>query len=131
VPDAVGEELADAARAFGDTGLKVAVVYVPSREVAGRVVAQAQPAGTELESGDTVQLNVSIGAEPAPDVEVPDVAEKEQADARRQLGASQFEVLTLRQRTTDRSRAGFVLSQSPAGGASIPRGSLVLLYVGE
>ena len=131
VPDVVGEELADAARAFNDEGLKVAVVYVPSSEAAGRVVAQAQSPGTELESGDTVQLNVSTGAEPAPDAEVPDVTEKEQADARIQVDASGFEVLTLQQATTDRDRAGSVLSQSPSGGASIPRGSLVLLYVGS
>ena len=51
VPDVVGQSLADAARAFNDEGLKAAVVYVPSSEAAGRVVAQAQPAGTELESG--------------------------------------------------------------------------------
>jgi eukaryotic-like serine/threonine-protein kinase len=130
VPDVVGQELADSARAFNDEGLKVAVVYVPSNEPAGSVVAQAQPAGAELESGDTVQLNVSIGAEPAPDTEVPDVTGKERADARSQLDASGFEVLTLDERTTDRSRAGSVLSQTPSGGASIPRGSLVILYVG-
>ncbi len=130
VPDVVGQSLADAARAFNDEGLKAAVVYVPSSEAAGRVVAQAQPAGTELESGATVQVNVSTGAEPAPDTAVPDVTEKEQADARRQLDASGFEVLTLQQETTDPARAGFVLSQTPSGGADIPRGSLVLLYVG-
>ena len=64
VPDVVGKELADAARAFADEGLKVAVQYVPSDEPQGRVVAQAQPAGTELERGDTVQVNVSNGPEP-------------------------------------------------------------------
>ena len=36
----------------------------PVDGAAGRVVAQAQPAGTEREPGDTVQLNVSIGPEP-------------------------------------------------------------------
>jgi hypothetical protein len=44
VPDVVGDELADAAKAFGDEGLKVAVRYVPVERAAGRVVAQAQPA---------------------------------------------------------------------------------------
>ena len=130
VPDAVGKELADAARTFGDEKLKVAVVYVPSSEAAGRVVAQAKPAGTELQSGDTVQLNVSTGADPAPETTVPDVRGKKQADARQQLDASGFEVLELKQATTDRSRADSVLSQTPSGGAGIPRGSLVLLYVG-
>ena len=49
--------------------------------------------------------------------------------------AAGFEVLALEEQTTDSSRVGFVLSQTPSGGASIPganipRGSLVILYVG-
>ena len=129
VPDVVGQELADAARSFSEEGLKVAVVYVPSNEPAGSVVAQARPPGAELQSGDTVQLNVSTGAEPAPDVQVPDVTGDKQADGRDQLKSAGFEVLTLQERTDDRSRVGSVLSQTPSGGANIPRGSLVILYV--
>ena len=130
VPDVVGQELADAARAFNEEGLKVAVVYVPSNEPAGSVVAQARPPGAELQSGDTVQLNVSTGAEPAPDVQVPDVTGEKQAGGRDQLKSAGFEVLTLEEQTDDHSRVGSVLSQTPSGGANIPRGSLVLLYVG-
>jgi serine/threonine-protein kinase len=130
VPDVVGQELADAGRAFNAEGLKVAVAYVPSSEPRGRVVAQAQPAGTEKKRGDTVQLNVSTGPDPPAPTAVPDVAGTKQNDARQRLAAAGFEVLALQQRTTDRSRVGVVLSQSPSGGASIPRGSLVLLYVG-
>jgi beta-lactam-binding protein with PASTA domain len=131
VPDAVGKELADAAREFNAEGLKVAVAYVPSEEPRGRVVAQAQPAGTERKQGDTVQLNVSTGPNPPEQTAVPDVAGTRQNPARRQLAAAGFEVLALQQQTTDRSRVGFVLSQTPSGGASIARGSLVLLYVGS
>ncbi len=130
VPDVVGQELADAARAFSEEGLKVAVVYVPSNEPAGSVVAQARPPGAELQPGDTVQLNVSTGAEPAPDVQVPDVTGEKQAGGRDQLKSAGFEVLTLEEQTDDSSRVGSVLSQTPSGGANIPRGSLVLLYVG-
>ena len=130
VPDVAGQELADAARAFNGEGLKAAVAYVPSQEPRGRVVAQAQPAGTQKKRGDTVQLNVSTGPEPPERIAVPDVGGTKQNPARQQLAAAGFEVLTLQQSTTDRSRVGFVLSQSPSGGASIPRGSLVLLYIG-
>jgi serine/threonine-protein kinase len=130
VPDVVGQELADAARAFSEEGLKVAVVYVPSNEPAGSVVAQARPPGAELQPGDTVQLNVSTGAEPAPDMQVPDVTGEKQAGGRDQLKSAGFEVLTLEEQTDDSSRVGSVLSQTPSGGANIPRGSLVILYVG-
>ena len=113
VPDVVGEALADAARTFNEEGLKVAVVYVPSNEPAGSVVAQAQSPGTELESGDTVQLNVSTGPDPPEETVVPDVTGREQNPAREQLADAGFEVLALEQETTDSTRVGLVLSQTP------------------
>ena len=128
VPDVVGGSLADAARAFGDEGLKVAVVYVPSNEPRGSVVAQAQPPGTELEQGDTVQVNASRGANPPADASVPDVVGLERDDARERLGDAGFEVLAIELGESDEDE---VVSQSPAAGASIPRGSLVLLYLGD
>ena len=128
VPEAVGKELAVAARDFARAGLKVAVAYVPSEEQAGRVIAQAQPAGTERNRGDTVQLNVSIGAEPAEAASVPNVVGQRQEDGRRTLEGAGFEVLALALEGQVR-RESVVASQSPGGGASVPRGSLVLLYV--
>lgn len=128
VPEAVGKELAVAARDFARAGLKVAVAYVPSEEQAGRVIAQAQPAGTERNRGDTVQLNVSIGAEPAEAASVPNVVGQRQEQGRRTLEQAGFEVLALALEGQVR-RESVVASQSPSGGASVPRGSLVLLYV--
>ena len=130
VPDAVGDELADAAAAFGAEGLKVAVDYVPSSEPQGQVIAQAQPAGTELERGDTVQLNVSIGPDPAAGEPVPDVTGRRLDEARQALEQAGFEVLAVNRLGGNRARnSRLVASQSPAAGASIPRGALVLLYV--
>lgn len=128
VPDAIGKELAVAAREFARAGLKVAVAYVPSEEQAGRVIAQAQPAGTERNRGDTVQLNVSIGAEPAEAASVPNVVGQRNEQARQALEQAGFEVLALALDGQVR-RESVVASQSPGGGASVPRGSLVLLYV--
>ena len=129
VPDAVGDELADAASAFGAEGLKLAVDYVPSSEAQGRVVAQAQPAGTELERGDTVQLNVSVGSEPAATASVPDVTGRRLDEARQALEQAGFEVLAVNRLGGPRVRnSATVGSQTPAAGASIPGGSLVILY---
>ena len=131
VPDAVGDELADAASAFGREGLKVAVDYVPSSEAQGRVIAQAQPAGTELERGDTVQLNVSVGSDPAAAASVPDVTGRRLDEARQALEQAGFEVLAVNRIGGERVRnASTVASQTPAAGASIPGGSLVALYTG-
>lgn len=130
VPDAVGNELAVGARSFGDEGLKVAVKYVPSQELKGRIVAQAKPAGTELRRGDTVQVNVSTGPDPAPASTVPDVAGLKQDEARTKLEAAGFEVLAIEQSTPDTSQVGVAMSQTPSANASVPKGSLVILYVG-
>jgi serine/threonine-protein kinase len=129
VPDVVGQELADAAQAFADEGLKVSVRYVPSQEAAGRVVAQAQPPGTERTKGDTVQVNVSTGAEPAPPVAVPQATGRRIDEGRRVLDQAGFEVLALNLATGKVSPTDTVSSQTPPAGAQVPRGSLVILYV--
>jgi beta-lactam-binding protein with PASTA domain len=129
VPDVVGQELADAAQAFGDQGLKISARYVPSNEAAGRVVAQAQPPGTQRTSGDTVQVNVSIGAEPAPPVAVPNATGRRIDAGRSVLEQAGFEVLAINLATGKVTPTDTVASQTPAAGAQIPRGSLVILYV--
>ena len=127
VPDAVGQELAGAARAFADEGLKASVAYVPSEEPAGRVVAQAQPAGTELERGATVQLNVSRGPDAQPPTAVPGVVGDELESGRDQLEQDGFEVLALTVGDGEIRNESQIVSQSPSGGA--PPGALVLVYV--
>ena len=95
MPDVVGKPLADAATALAAEGLKAGVKYVPSDEPQGQVVAQAKPAGTEGKRGDTVQINVSVGAEPAADASVPNVAGRRLDEARQALEQAGFEVLAL------------------------------------
>ncbi len=130
VPDAVGQELADAASAFASEWLKVAVDYVPSTEPQGRVVAQAQPAGKVVKRGDTVQINVSTGAEPAAAASVPNVTGRRLDEARQALEQAGFEVLALNPSGGGRvQNSSPIGSQTPAAGASIPGGSLVILYV--
>ena len=130
VPDVVGQELADGARAFAEEGLKVSVAYVPSQEPVGRVVAQAQPPGTERPHGATVQLNVSTGPEPAEKAAVPRAVGQRLDEGRDALEEAGFEVLALTIAEDGEIRnESPIVSQSPAGGASVPRGALVLVYV--
>jgi eukaryotic-like serine/threonine-protein kinase len=128
VPDVVGQAAANAAQAFAGEGLRVALRYVPSNEQPGTVVAQAREAGTELERGQTVQVNVSTGAEPADATSVPDVGGRPLDEAREALSGAGFEVLAVNL-ADDVRRTDTVERQTPAGGASIPSGSLVVLYV--
>lgn len=131
VPDVVGDELADAARAFGKADLKVAVQPVPSDLPKGEVVAQAQDPGTELNRGETVQVNVSKGPDPAPDTGVPNVVGETQDRGRQRLVDASFETLSIQIATTDSTKIGKVISQTPAARANIPQGFLVIMYVGK
>ena len=107
----------------------MSVAFVPSQEPFGRVVAQAQPAGTELERGDTVQLNVSTGADPAERATVPRAAGQRLDEGRRTLEQAGFEVLALTIGDDEIRNESTIASQSPGAGASIPGGALVLVYV--
>jgi PASTA domain len=127
VPDVAEAELAGAAEQMSEAGLRVAVKYVPSSEPEGRVIGQSRPAGTELQRGDAVSLNVSTGPSPPDNVTVPDATEQTEAEGRALLEQARFEVLTIAvPAVTD----DIVVSQSPAPADRIPRGSLVILYAG-
>ena len=115
-PDVAGAELVGAAEQLAEAGLRAAVKYVPSNEPSGQVIGQSRPAGSELQRGEAVSLNVSTGPSPAVIVTVPDATEKTEADGRATLEQLGFEVQTI--------------SQSPPAADRVPRGSLVLLYAG-
>lgn len=129
VPDVVGKTLADGATALAAEGLKAGVKYVPSDEPQGQVIAQAKPAGTEGKRGDTVQINVSIGSDPAAEAAVPNVSGRRLDEARQALDQAGFETLALDLSGGELQNSSVIGSQTPAGGASIPGGSLVILYV--
>jgi beta-lactam-binding protein with PASTA domain len=127
VPDVQDADLADAAQQLADQGLRTAVKYVPSNDPRGRVIGQSRPPGTELQRGDAVSLNVSIGPSPPANVTVPDAAEQPEADGRAALERAGFEVLTINVAAVTED---VVVSQSPAAADRVPRGSLVILYAG-
>ena len=127
VPDVEGAELAGAAEQLAEAGLRAAVKYVPSSDPAGQVIGQSREAGTELQRGEAVSLNVSTGPKPAVIVTVPDATEQTEAEGRAALEQVGFEVQTI---NVPAVTEDIVVSQSPAAADRVPRGSLVLLYAG-
>ena len=127
VPDVEGAELVGAAEQLAGEGLRVAVKYVPSNEPRGHVIGQSRPSGSELQRGEAVSLNVSIGPNPPVNVTVPDATEQTEADGRAALEQVGFEVQTI---NVPAVKEDIVVSQSPAAADRVPRGSLVLLYAG-
>ena len=95
VPDLTAAQLAGAAEQLAEAGLRAAVLYVPASEPRGRVIGQSQPPGTELQRGDAVSMNVSVGPNPAENVTVPDATEQTEAAGRALLEKAGFEVMTI------------------------------------
>lgn len=127
VPDVGGSTLTTAAEQLADQGLRAAVKYVPSNEGIGRVLGQSRPPGTELQRGDAVSLQVSVGPNPRPNVTVPDATEKTEAEGRAALEQAGFEVQTI---PVPAVTQDVVVSHTPAAADRVPRGSLVILYAG-
>ena len=127
MPDVANAELAGAAEQLAEAGLRAAVLYVPSTKPRGRVIGQSQSPGTELQRGDSVSMNVSIGPNPAENVTVPDATEQTEA-----AGRSLLEKATVRGTDDPGSgrHGGHRRLARPPPDDRVPRGSLVILYAG-
>jgi serine/threonine-protein kinase len=131
VPRVVGLNQIVAQRRLQAAGLTSNVVYVSSRQPAGRVVAQRPLPGTKVKRGSRVRLNVSTGPNPQASRAVPDVTGQDEATATSTLQSAGFVVEVIDQPTTDQTEDGIVLDEQPAGGTRAPRGSVVTIYVGR
>jgi serine/threonine-protein kinase len=131
VPDVVGLPVGEAATTLLRAGLLLSVAYVPSQEEAFVVVAQAREAGTTLERGAHVQINLSRGPSPQADETVPGIVGRDPATARRMLESAGFSVQLLDLPTKNPAQAGKVVEQQPSAGRSVPSGAPVVLFVGR
>jgi serine/threonine-protein kinase len=123
-PDVVGRSQAEAVEALEAAGLQARVERVPSERALGTVVAQVPRAGTELERGSAVRLEVSGG--PARIV-VPDVTGSDVGEA-----VAELESAGLRAETGDVDSdepRGTVVAQEPVSGVQVDPGASVRLDV--
>jgi len=127
VPDVVGLTLEAAQAALAVYNFNVQTTDACSDTVpAGSVISQNPVAGTAVTEGSTVNLVVSSG--PCP-VTVPDVVGQDQASAEAAIAAAGLVVGEITVQCSDTVPAGSVISQNPAGGASVAPGSTVDLVV--
>jgi eukaryotic-like serine/threonine-protein kinase len=126
VPDAVGSTLRSAVAQMRSASLLADSYPVASDQGGGTVVAQNPDAGSKIDAGSIVRLNVSTGAD-RPSITVPDVTGAGQAAARRALSK------TFTVRTVYRSgeQPGVVVGQLPEGGTQAKRWAQVIIYVGR
>jgi eukaryotic-like serine/threonine-protein kinase len=151
VPQVVAQSQGSAVNALTGVGLKPVLHNVPSTKPAGTVVAQKPAAGKEVDKGSQVTLNVSTGTgpstttvgtttttattatttagttSPAPAVRVPRVVGLAQTPALRRLNLLGLRPTVVYRRSSQ--PANRVLSQSPAPGTRLRRGSRVPLVV--
>ncbi|WP_327268966.1 Stk1 family PASTA domain-containing Ser/Thr kinase [Streptomyces sp. NBC_01218] len=125
VPNLVGLTLQQAQQRAdnSDLLLKVGEEKPCEDQEKGKVCSQ-NPKSGELDKNDTVEVVVSTGA---PKVEVPDVTEKSEDNARKRLEDKGFTVKVKREQSE--ATPGTVTEQSPDGGSEAEKESEVTITV--
>jgi serine/threonine-protein kinase len=131
VPDAVGRDHVEAGAAVDDAGLIANTVPVPSQEPQGTVVAQSPRAGTQLDEGSPVQLNVSLGPDPPAEAQVPDLTGPGEREARATCREANFTCVTRDTAAPSSEEVGEVVDQEPAAGTSAETLTQITLFVGR
>jgi len=124
IPDVAGNGESGARSTLRDAGFEVTTSSAHSASVpAGSVISQSPASGSGYR-GDTVSLVISLGPEM---VQVPDVFQQPEAEARAQLEAAGFAVAVEYQQGS--AVFGLVYEQSAAAGTELAKGSTVTLTV--
>jgi serine/threonine-protein kinase len=124
VPAVAGLSQADATKRLEKAGFKVIVMQEFSKSVPrGGVIGTSPPAGTQLSTAQAVTLLVSRGANTVTVPNVVGLDDQAALAALSQAGLSGTEV----QRDSTEPQ-GKVLSQSPAAGKQVGRGSQVTIF---
>jgi eukaryotic-like serine/threonine-protein kinase len=129
VPDLAGDSRRGAEAALAAVGLAVGTVteQVSTGATAGSVLSQAPSAGSSVGTGSKVNLTV---AKAPNEVTVPKVVGQSETLAAAELGGAGFSPAVVTVPVSEQSKAGVVLKQSPAAGATARKGSTVTLTVG-
>ncbi|MFI9001466.1 Stk1 family PASTA domain-containing Ser/Thr kinase [Streptomyces sp. NPDC053541] len=129
VPSFVGKTIDEANGLAENSQVKVAQAGTERcDQPKGRICSQTPVADgvAKMNTGDTINVIVSEGA---PQVEVPDVTEKQQASAEEQLRAKGFKVVV--QYEESDQEPGRVLKQTPDGGSQAEKNSEVTITVSK
>jgi len=129
VPDLAGHSLGETNKALADQHLRTGVVTdrFDDTAPAGTVVDTDPGAGTALTRDTAVAVVLSKGLEP---VAVPDVHGQPADDATAMLSEARLRA-TIQEAYDDTVATGSVVSQRPAAGTNIGRGTAVTLFVSK
>jgi serine/threonine-protein kinase len=127
VPSVVGQDKGVASARLKDAGLNLTQELVDSDQPKDRVISQSPTAGSTVNKGTRVAIQISRGPQK---VEVPEVVGQSQSDAEATLGDAGFKVKVVERETTDTTQFGTVLRQTPPAGSKEVKGSTVTIIVG-
>ena len=128
IANVVGLTEGEASNRLGQDGLSTTSATEPSETVeVGRVIRTEPPQGASVPPGSTVHLVVSSGP---PMVTVPDVVDRPEDAAIAQLQTAGLVANVVSVPSTEDDE-GRVVSQTPADGGSVSRGSTVTISVGD
>jgi len=131
VPNVIGKTESQARSAITAAGLTVGrVIWTQNNSVpAGQVVGQNPTGGTWVDYGSAVELTVSQGPTAPQTVPVPKVTGMTQSQAQSALASAGLAVGTITKSHSQTVPTGQVISQNPASGSQVPRGSQVNLTI--
>jgi serine/threonine-protein kinase len=128
VPNVVGRSYDEASSTLQAAGFKVTRKDKESDRAAGTVLAQSAKAGTQIDSGSTIELTVA--KEPS-QIPVPDTTGEDAPAAIAALSGQGFAIDQQSRDVTTPDNDGVVLEQTPAGGKKAKKGSKVTIVVGK
>jgi len=119
-----GSELQKAGLAIGNVREKNIADARP-----GTILSQNPPAGRQVDKGTRIDLVVAAAVTAKARLTVPSVVRLDFAQARMTLEAAELVVGDVKEREAEKARPGTVLSQSPAAGQEVDKGTKVDLVV--
>ncbi|QPK83291.1 Stk1 family PASTA domain-containing Ser/Thr kinase [Corynebacterium qintianiae] len=130
VPEVTGKVREEAVAELEGLGFQVAVNDAPSPDrPRGEVLGSNPVAGSQLRPGTLVTVTVSSGREIT---DVPDVTGISPQEAAEVLGNASLELHPeIRRENSDDVPAGMIISQNPAAGSQLSKGSQVSVVVSE
>jgi beta-lactam-binding protein with PASTA domain/predicted Ser/Thr protein kinase len=129
VPDVVGQSSAAAEATLTNAKLAAGAItqQTSTEQSSGTVLEQSPAAGASLPAGGTVNFVV---AQAPTETAVPNVLGKNEAQASAELGRAGFTPQAVTQTTTEATKVGIVLRQSPAAPHKARKGATVTIAVG-
>jgi eukaryotic-like serine/threonine-protein kinase len=134
VPDVSGQDQASAQKALADAGLTAQVTQVDSSDDAGKVVGTDPAAGTSVQKGSTVTLQVSNGSGQTTTGTVPNVQGQSESDAKQALRDAGFSNIDTQDLNIGPQNADFdgkAVGTNPQAGSTADPDQKIILYIGK